>query len=105
MNIPHRRVYVHVSHHLFHRADRCAAIYRPRAESVTARTVKIDIGYSSITQRLPPSSLNRRDRFPCLRILEQVARWTSVLTQALQYGLEVRVYRDATRLPRPSLGE
>src|SRR5689334_5056861 len=95
MNITHCCVYVHVTHHLFHCAYRCAAIYRSRAKGMTARAMKVDIGYPSITQRLPPSSFDGRDGFTCLWIFKQVARTTSLITQALQYRLEVWMNRNA----------
>ena len=43
MNIAHRRVYVHVPHHFFHRADRRTAVNRSRSEGMSARAVKVNI--------------------------------------------------------------
>ena len=82
MNIPHRRVYVHVPHHFFHRADRCAAINCPCVKRMTPRAVKVDVGDSGVTQRLPPSRFNGRDRLARLQALKQVAGITSLITWA-----------------------
>lgn len=98
MDITHRRVDVCVVHDLLKVLETRPALCCSCAERVTARAVKGDVGYSRILKSRPPRGLDVLLWLTCFRVLKQVIRWSSIITEPLKDGSYLRVNGHRARL-------